>query len=330
VPQVLFGVVSVLCFVRMLRTRGSRDAALSGLFAAVAFLFLQKAVLLLALYPVPFVVFAVRRRLPWRLGLYVAGAFVATCLPFAAWLFATGSVGDYLVANWFLNARLGAGRAAVSFLSEFVVRDFARNAVFWALSLAAAGAAIRRGLEPAYTLPAWFGLGLVVLIFATNRVVDRYLVAAIPFLAVAVGLWLTDEVDRRRLRGLRLAAALLIVSLLPGVAIVRSIFRSNRGQLDRIQFVLDHSQRDDRMYDEWRDFNVFRPDMHYFWFMTGPGVRLYNRFTRGRVADYDACRLIAEVKPRFVSDRAGQLERCGLAGRYRPTPFDGLLELAPE
>ena len=59
----------------------------------------------------------------------------------------------------------------------------------------------------------------------------------------------------------------------------RSVFRSNRGQLAQIQFVLDRSAPDDRMFDEWRDFNLFRPDMHYFWFMTRPGVRLYNRVT---------------------------------------------------
>ena len=51
VPQTLFGVLSARYFVRMLRTRAARDAVLSGVFAAVAFLFLQKAVLLLALYP---------------------------------------------------------------------------------------------------------------------------------------------------------------------------------------------------------------------------------------------------------------------------------------
>ena len=116
----------------------------------------------------------------------------------------------------------------------------------------------------------------------------------------------------------------------PGIAVARSLGRSNRGQLEKIQFVLDRSQRVDRMHDEWRDFNVFRPDMHYFWFMTRPGVRLYNGFTGGRYADYDVCRLLVDVQPRFVSDRAGQLEGCGLAGRYRPTPFDGLRELAPE
>ena len=330
VPQTLFGVVSARYFVRMLRTRAVRDAVLSGFFAAVAFLFLQKAVLLLALYPAPFVVFAMRRQLPWRLGLIAAIAFAATCAPFAAFLLVTGSFDDYLVTNWLLNARVGAGRAAVSFLDQFVLRDLARNGVFWVLSLAMGAAVLRRKLDTDFTLPAWFGFGLVALIFAGNRVVDRYLVAAVPFLAAAVGMWLAGELERRRVRGLQLAAVLVMIGLVPGVAMTRSAFRSNRGQLEKIQFVLDRSQRSDRMYDQWRDFNVFRPDMHYFWFMTRPGVRLYNGFTGGRFAGYDECRLIATVKPRFVSDRAGHLERCGLAGRYRPTPFGRLLELAPE
>ena len=84
------------------------------------------------------------------------------------------------------------------------------------------------------------------------------------------------------------------------------------------------------MYDDRPSFNLFRPDMHYFWFMVKPGVRLYNSLAGGRFADYDVCRLFATVRPRFVSDRAGNIERCGLARQYRPTPFSGLLELAPE
>ena len=330
VPQTLFGVLSALYFTRMLRSESSRDAVLSGVFAAAAFLFQQKAVLLIALYPAPFAVFALRRRLPWRLGLYLAGAFAAVCAPYAAYLAVTGSAGEYVVANWLLNANLGAGRARVSVLSPVVLRDIGRNAVFWGLTLAMAAAAFRRRLECRYGLPAWFGLGIVALVVALNRVVDRYLAAAVPFLAVAVGLWLAAEIERRRLRGPRLAAVLLVVCLIPGVAMARSVFRSNRGQLARIQFVLDRSAPDDRMFDESRDFNLFRPDMHYFWFMTRPGVRLYNRFTGGRYAGYDVCRLLADVRPRFASDRAGQLAACGLADQYRQTPFDRLMERVPE
>ena len=330
VPQVLFGVVSVLYFARMLRTGRARHAVLCGITAAAAFLFLQKALLLLALLVVAFAAHAVRRRVSWRLGLYAAAAFAATCAPLAALLAAAGAFDDYLVTNWMLNARVGAGRAPVSFLDTGVLRDFARNAAFWLLSMAVAAAAMRRRLQAPFALPAFLGWGLVAILFATNRVVDRYLVAAVPFLAVAVGMWLAEEAGRRRITGRRAVAVLLVVCLLPAVSMARSVFRTNRGQLDKIQFVLDQSAPGDRMYDEWRDFNLFRPDMHYFWFMTSPGARLYNQFTGGRRAGYDACRLVAEVKPRFVSDRASRLEGCGVAGLYRPTRFDRLFERAAD
>jgi hypothetical protein len=330
VPQVLFGTISAIHFVRMLRSSRTRDAVLCGVYAAVAFLFLQKVVLLFALYLVAFLVYAARRRVTWRLGWYAAGAFAAACVPWAASLTAAGAFDDYLVTNWMLNARVGADRAPVSFLADATVRDFARNAVFWALSLAMAAAAIRRRPKAPYALPAWFGWGLVALMFVTNRVVDRYLAAAVPFLAAAAGMWLADEAARWRATGARLTAVLLLVCLLPAVGMTRSVFRSNRGQLEKIQFVLDRSAPGDRMYDEWRDFNLFRPDIHYFWFMTSPGLRLYNRFTGGRFADYDVCRLVAEKKPVFVSDRVSQLKACGLDGLYRPTRFDGLVERAAD
>jgi hypothetical protein len=330
VPQTLFGVISAIHFVRMLRSQRARDAVLCGVYAAVAFLFLQKAVLLFAVSLAAFAAHALRHRVSWRLGWYAAGAFLAACAPWAAWLAAAGAFDDYLLTNWMLNALVGAGRARLSFLADATVRDFARNAVFWALSMAMAAAAIRRRPKTPYALPAWFGWGLVALMFATNRVVDRYLVAAVPFLAAATGMWLAEEASRRRVAGPRLTVVLLLVCLLPAVGMTRSIFRSNRGQLDKIQHVLDSSAPGDRMYDEWRDFNLFRPDMHYFWFMTTPGVRLYNGLTGGRYADFDVCRLVAEVKPRFASDRASRLDACRLAGLYRPTRFDRLVERAAD
>jgi hypothetical protein len=330
VPQTLLGVSSAIFFVRLLRTQRARDAVLCGLAAAAAFLFLQKVLLLFPLFAVAFTVAAVSRRVRWRLGWYAAAAFAAACAPFAAWLAVTGAFDDYVVTNWLFNARFGAGRSPWSFLAAATLRDFGRNAVFWILSIAMAAAAVRRRQRAPYALPAWFGWGLVALMFATNRVVDRYLLAAVPFLAAAAGMWLAEEAARRRVAGPRFTALLLLVCLLPAIGMTRSVFRSNRGQLEKIQLVLDRSAPGDRMYDEWGDFNVFRPDMHYFWFMTSPGVRVYNGLTGGRYADFNVCRLVAEVKPRFVSDRAGRLGRCGLAGLYRPTRFGRLVERAAD
>jgi hypothetical protein len=177
-------------------------------------------------------------------------------------------------------------------------------------------------------VPAVLGAGTVALVFALNRVVDRYLAAAMPFLAVMVAAWLADAFDRIRMRGVRAVAAIVLVGLAPCIAMARAAGRSNAPQLAQIQYVLDHSAAGDRMLDEWRDFNLFRPDIHYFWFFTRPGVVPYNRLTGGRFAQFDLCRVIEEMKPKFVSDRRHDLERCGLAGRYRPTPFNHVVERA--
>jgi hypothetical protein len=321
VPQVFFGVLSALYLVRLFRTRAHGHAALAGMAAAFSFLFLQKAIFLLAAYPLLFLFHATRRQLPWRTAISFAVAFTLTCLPYFAYLAATGSLDDYLITNWLLNLNVGAGRSHISFLSPVVVRDFARNALFWALAIGAAATLFRRRCRDDYAVPACLGFCLVCVIFALNRVVDRYLVAAVPFLAVAAAAWFTENVGRFRLRGRRAAAVLICVCLVPGVAMVRSVGRSNAGQLAQIQYVLDNSRVDDRMFDEWRDFNLFRPDVHYFWFLIRPGVKSYSRLSGGRFADFDLCREIAAAKPRFVSDRRADLERCGLLEQYRPTAF---------
>jgi hypothetical protein len=326
VPQTLLGVLSARHLIRTLRTGARRDAVLAGVFAALAFAFLQKAAFVLVFFPLVFAAHAARGRAPWRTGVWIAAAFVVSILPFFAYLAASGSLHDYLLGNWQLGVRIPAGRAEYSYLDPVVLRDFARNGVFWALALAMGATLAARRLRADYAVPAVIGLGTVAVLFALNRVVDRYLIAAMPFLAVATALWLSDQLAARNVRRGRFAAVLLAIILVPAVAMVRATGRSNRGQLAEIQYVLDRSQSGDRMYDAQRQFNVFRPDMHYFWFMDGTGARIYSGLTGGRFSDYDACRLIASVGPRFVSDRRGVLEACGVAGLYRPTAFGRLFE----
>lgn len=329
VPQVFFGVLSAIFLVRLCRSGAARDAARAGAFAAVSFLFLQKAVVVLACYPIAFAVCA---RRPWRAALRpaltFAAAFAAVCVPFAVFLVVTGSLDEYVIANWRLIPFIGAGRARISFLSPIMLRDFARNAAFWGLVLGATVALIRGRLRADYAVPAILGLGTVAALFWLNRVVDRYLVAAMPFLAVAAAAWLSGVLDARRVGAVRGLAILLIVCLLPGAAMLRAVGRSNRPQLALIQYVLDRSRPDERMFDPWREYNLFRPDVHFFWFHAGAGARQFSRMTGGRVADYDVCGLLETAKPPFVSDRRGDLARCGLEGLYRPTPFDRFVERA--
>ncbi|HNV03095.1 MAG TPA: glycosyltransferase family 39 protein [Vicinamibacterales bacterium] len=333
VPQTLFGVLSAIFLVRLGRTGAARDGARAGALAALAFLFLQKAIVVLAFFPVVLAWYVLTGQASWRAMCRAAAAFAlafaAVCLPLVAYLAATGSLEAGVIATWRLAANIPAGRSRWSFLSAAMLRSFLRNAAFWAIAAATSVSFVARRLKADVAVPAVLGLGTAAALVALNRVADRYLVAAMPFLAVAAAAWLSDALEARRARGPRALVVLLAVCLLPAISMVRSIGRSNRNQLARMQYVLDRSAPGERMFDPWRDYNLFRPDVHYFWFHGGGAIaREFSRMTGGRVAAYDTCGLLAAAEPPFVSDRRSDLPRCGLAGLYRPTPFDRFVERA--
>jgi hypothetical protein len=105
------------------------------------------------------------------------------------------------------------------------------------------------------------------------------------------------------------------------------IFQSNQSQKRKIQYVLENTIDSDYVYDGDIQFNLFRKDLHYFWYsIRNQGLKTYNKITHGKFVDYDACRLIKSKKPRFISDFQLDLEGCGLAKMYKPTVFKHLFE----
>lgn len=319
VPQILFAVLSVVYALRLVRTGTAKDAMLSGAAAAVSFLFLQKAVFVFAGYPAFFLYYVRQRRLTWRAGLWFGAAFAATCVPALAYLVYTGSVDDYVISNWLVNARVGASGYRFSMLAPEVVRDVARNLVFWVLIAWAAATSLRRPLARPWAAPFWLGLTALGLIVALNRVTDRYIAATVPFLAVGLACWLGDTASRMRVDGRRALAVLAVVVIVPAATMTRAITRTNTAQLDQIRFVLDRTTPADRVFDVDRNINVFRPDWHYYWFRMGSAPRLYQEYSGGRRQELDVCRALADARPVFVYRRRNELETCGLTDEYRPT-----------
>jgi len=323
VPQMLFASLSALFVVRLFRTHARRHAMASGVMAAISFLFLQKALLLLVACPFLVALGVLRWRLPWRAVVWWLASFIAPVAIFAAWLVASRSWHDYLWSNWMLNAGF-VGYHRLSVQNPFVLRELARGAVFWVLALAMGVSAARRGFRVTYAIPAVMGLALVCVVAVTNKLADRYLAAAVPFLAVAVAAWLAPVLAGRGTR-LRLAWAVLgAIVAISGFSMIRATGRTNLLQLAQIQYVLDRTAPTGAVYDRGAAVNLFRPDVHYFWFLVGPDGPKARRFTGQRRGDYQVCREVGAAA--FVYNARGELEQCGLLGRYGETPFPLLFE----
>jgi len=111
--------------------------------------------------------------------------------------------------------------------------------------------------------------------------------------------------------------------------------KTNRFQLDLINYVLHNSEESDFIYDGDIRFNLFRRDLHYFWFSVGTDQALYRyrrmaknkyigEFIEKRYLSCDICKLIRTKKPRFISSYALSLDVCQLRTSYAKTEIPRL------
>lgn len=334
VPQTLCVLAGVLLLPGALDSRSRGRALAAGGLLGLGFLFSLKTALPIAVVMGALGYRCWRQRLPWTL----AGVFLAGCLVpaagYAAYLFSSGGLRDYWVANWALNAAVTGHKARVRPLQSPVFV----NVGFWLAAVSGVvWAAARRTAPAGARWAALVGGGVLCLLVASGRTESRSVVVTLPFLAVTAG-FLLDELSRR-LRLSPCSTALLLAALCaaPVVELVRAAGTDNRAQLARIDFVLARTPPGEPVYDANGEFNLFRPDLHYFWFFVGPGRNMPMDAEVGRrqraylvsrlgPGSYDPCALVGQARPRIVSTHRIDLAACGLAAAYRPTPHPGIFE----
>jgi len=265
VPMVFLALAAVERLLAFMKEGKPGHLPAAAFLAALSFLFLQKAVFLFPVAAAMLAAWRLKGRIGPVLFWKAVAAFLLPVLLFAAWLAATGSFRDYFFCNWLLNAR----REGAFRLWLIVGRLALVNAVFW-LSLAPA---LWRALRSernsaALRAVAWFALAAM---------------AALPLLPIprpslSSGPAAAQRHRRRLDRGpLPFSSAGQAAGRIPGGAARGSPALFDRARLsaerravgkDRLCPASDRP--DDRVLDGRCDFNLFRPDVHYFWFQIDP------------------------------------------------------------
>ena len=82
----------------------------------------------------------------------------------------------------------------------------------------------------------------------------------------------------------------------------------------------------DVIYDGDIQYNIFRKDLHYFWYLFGKKRLLnnYNKITGNRYGDYDIYELVREKKPKFISLIHLEMKKEDLSRFYKETKFKDL------
>lgn len=335
IPQVLFSLVSIRFVLRYFARKDSRSILLAGAAASLSFLFLQKTLFLLAALALLFLFSLWKREITLRHILFFALAFLVPQIFFLIWLAASGALDEYLVSNWLGNL---SRSSAVPF-HRFWLKSLKENPVFWILVLASVGYIwkTRDRVSPALNIICFLGLSIPAFTMLVSYPWPQYFLLPFSLFTVPAGHLLVSLFRRFNLNPAYRTAVILPVALLPLFFILPDLKTApvRAYQKKVINFVMEHTGPGDCVYDGNIQFNLFRKDLHYFWYQVGRKKRLdtYRQFARNRRLgrlirpehiDYDLCRLINEKNPKIVSAYEFPESGCRTTHRYTETKFPGI------
>jgi hypothetical protein len=313
------------------------DIFLSGLAAGISLMFLQKAIFFIAIC---FGILCYEKFIAKRVKIInIIWWSFAMILPFGiylVYLFSQDMVYEYWLTNWIFNLHFKDSFSILLYLGPSLKTDF----FFWLFSILGIIAIIfkKKGSSELKKILV-MALGLFGSILLTKVPYQQYFSPALVFLSIlaAVGLKTglgylkKNSVFKLQAKSLKIVELLCfcLIFLWPLASLSQKTFQNiNSGemkyQLDRIQFVLDNTKQNDLVYDGDIQFNIYRKDVHYFWYSFASGFEAYNEITNGKYKDYNICQIIKEKKPVIISHEAVKDADCAVLKNYDQTTYAGV------
>lgn len=292
VPQTLFGLLSVLFLVNYFENKSVKYLVLNSFFMGLSFLFLQKAVFLILLTSTILLVDAYRKNINYRNLLLCLFVFIITIVPYFVYLLYTNSFSSYITFNWIINMKYLNQFTPFGYL-KIAFRENTMLWCFWLLGF------LFFTDTPNQKRIRVLSLGLFIFVFFVRSPYKQYFMMAMPLVAIMAA----NAINSIFQKNTKMFLVVLIMSIvLPSyVLLCRTVKPSNRKQLEKINYVLSVTDKEDYVYDGDILFNVFRKDIDFFWLSVRPKYHMatYKTITQ---YDYDIYELIDKHKPRIISN----------------------------
>ena len=321
--QVLFGMISLYCLIRFIQSRDTTYIFYTGLSVALSFLFLQKAVFLVIAYAVIGAYGFFKREISVKSALCFSGGLLLPLLLFWAYLHMTGSWQDYLLTNWQLNWHHLGARAITAKPFKAITAALSSNLLLVFAAIAVVYILLKQKFNREMKIIVFIALVQVCSVAIYKTTFKHYYLFPIALCSVPGAYILTNMFAAGNLISTHRAALVAMIMLWALPFLLIDSFNSNRFQLGKMKYVLTVTKDTDIVYDGANNFNLFRHDLHYFWFQVGQ-LKKYNSLSGNRFGDYDCCSLIKAKRPKIVNEMHFDFNACGLAALYDRTKYPGV------
>jgi hypothetical protein len=325
VPFTLFALLSILFFLKYFSWPRPVYITLSSLFAAVAFMFLQKAIFLILLEAGIILFDDIRNGRRIKMFLLYSAAFLLTMVPLLLPLSVSPVFRHYYLVNcWFINTKFMEHVP----VSRYLFPSVAVNILIWCAWLLTLFL-YKRTYQKTILFLLSAGLFLSHFMHDFPHYEQDYMLIS-PLIAIIAAEGITAVFKKKIYLELIL---LSVFSLYPFVSIVRAGQANIRNwnytfrqfQLKRIAYVLSGTAGTDYVYDSYTQltaFNLYRKDIDYIWFTIERDHGALITYQKYYNYNYDICALISKYKPRFISTLQVPLNDPRIADYYMPSAFE--------
>lgn len=292
-PQVLFGLLSVLFLLGYFENNSQKNLLLSSFFSGLSFIFHLKSIFLILLIIILLLRDVLRKHKAYRDLLTYILVFTITVMPLYIYIFFANSLSSYIMFNCIMNSKLLSHVMPLWLIRE-TIHENGIFWLFWALgSLFFLKTANQRRI-------GFFSLGLLLAVFLKRVAWFHDFLIAIPFAATISAYAINSLFNRNK----NMLIVVLVVSILfPAYVFTHyNLVKFNNDEgLKTINYILSLTDSKDFVYDGQRGFNVFRKDLDFFWFGLGPNdlMDTYRYLTNYH---YDIYELIEKYKPKIISN----------------------------
>jgi len=291
VPQTVGSLASLLMLFNYLEKKRRLSLVISAIFLAASFLFLQKAVFLIALIGVTLLICAYKRNISWADVVIYTLVSLLSVLPYFVYLVCSGTLSVYVTFNWLLNMKFLHHFTAFEALGYALLTN-TLLCVFYCWGL------LQFSKKPQPNRIGWMSLALLGSVFLIRAPYKQCFMIVIPLMAIiaANAVW---QLFAKRTKWL--VAVLMLSTLPPALFLLNRLKENNAAQIEKINYVLSITGPQDFVYDGKVAFNLFRRDIDYFWFSVRPDKALATYQTMTQY-NYDIYELIEKFRPKIISD----------------------------
>jgi hypothetical protein len=317
-PDGLSSLLVVVSFYFFLAaTKGdTKNLVLTGVFVAAAFLVSQKAVFVYGFYAVYFALAMLRNKMKIGSFCIFMALLFSPLLVSVAYGYFTGCLREYLFCAYVLNIlKKGVTSSYIDLLPTF--KD---NWFFWLVSAATLGySMIKFKDHPKLALSSLLGLIVFIGAFSASFHLQYYL-SAVPFLAVASSVFILNLVKQNRWRGVLITVIVCMYIYLPVTKTKHFADNVNGARIAKIEYFTELTSDKDCVYDERREFNIFRRDAHYLWYHAS--LRKQYIAASGNYTSFNRCQIIRNTRPAVVDGEAYRFSKCEVYNEYEQSQYE--------